>query len=143
MLHVSVRENAGKYQGIFPCTCGGTSILLSESHDTFHCLMISRYISLSKIILNVIVVTEPAPGEQGDVGSFILKRLDDADTDPSAPPHDSVHGFVYEGAGSTAGSLSSLDSAGGESEQDYNFLNDWGPRFNKLANMYGNEPADE
>ena len=77
------------------------------------------------------------------MGSFILKRLDDADGDPTAPPHDSVHAFMYEGAGSNAGSLSSLDSVGAESEDDYNFLSDWGPRFNKLAHMYGNDQDDE
>ena len=89
------------------------------------------------------LISEPAPGEHGDVGSFILKRLDDADGDPTAAPHDSVHAFAYEGGGSTAGSLSSLDSVGAESEDDYNFLNDWGPRFNKLAHMYGNEQGEE
>ena len=82
------------------------------------------------------------PGEQADVGTFILKRLDDANTDPRYGPHDSVHGFAYEGAGSVAGSLSSLESGGGESEQDYNFLDDWGPRFNKLAAMYGDGRED-
>lgn len=31
-----------------------------------------------------------------------------------------------------------------DEQQDYNYLGAWGPRFDKLANMYGNEhhPTD-
>lgn len=41
---------------------------------------------------------------------FILDRLAEADGDPYAPPFDCVRSYAYEGAGSPAGSLSSLDS---------------------------------
>ena len=78
----------------------------------------------------------PKSGQPGDVGNFIRNRLEDADHDPNAPPHDSVREYAYEGAGSDAGSLSSLASTT-EGEQNYDYLNDWGPRFAKLADMYG------
>ncbi len=72
-----------------------------------------------------------------DVGDFINHRLGDADDDPNAPPHDSVREYAYEGGGSDAGSLSSLASESDLGDQNYDYLTDWGPRFNKLADMYG------
>ena len=82
------------------------------------------------------------PGERPDIGDFISSRLGDADNDPNAPPHDSVREFVYEGGGSDAGSLSSLQTGSSDNDQDYDYLNDWGPKFSKLANMYGGEEEE-
>ena len=68
--------------------------------------------------------------------------MDDADNDGGAPPHDNVCEFVYEGGGSDVGSLSSLQTSSGSDEQDYDYLCDWGPKFAKLANMYGGDEED-
>ncbi|KAM8823509.1 LOW QUALITY PROTEIN: cadherin-6-like [Spinachia spinachia] len=84
----------------------------------------------------------PVRDSNGDVRDFIHQRLHDNDGDPTAPPYDSLATYAYEGAGSVAESLSSLESATTEGEQDYNYLSEWGPRFKKLADMYGGEDSD-
>jgi cadherin 18 type 2 len=44
--------------------------------------------------------------------------------------------YAYEGEGSDAGSLSSVDSYVHENENDFDFLQDWGPKFSKLSKIY-------
>ncbi|XP_069778599.1 cadherin-7-like [Narcine bancroftii] len=70
-------------------------------------------------------------------GELIWERMRKADTDPSAPPYDSLQTYAFEGSGSVAESLSSLESIISASDQNYDYLSDWGPRFKKLADMYG------
>uniref|UniRef100_A0A8C5EZ69 Cadherin-7-like n=1 Tax=Gouania willdenowi TaxID=441366 RepID=A0A8C5EZ69_GOUWI len=71
---------------------------------------------------------------------FISDRLQEADVDLAAPPYDSLQTYAFEGNGSLADSLSSLDSLNSSnslgSEQSYDFLGHWGPRFKKLADLY-------
>ncbi|XP_033849436.1 cadherin-18-like isoform X1 [Acipenser ruthenus] len=74
-----------------------------------------------------------------DVHEFIKQRQIEADLDTSVPPYDSLQTYAYEGRGSPPGSISSLDSATTHSEQDYNYLCDWGPEFLKLAELFGEE----
>lgn len=91
-------------------------------------------------------VRHPAPpvthDTNGDVRDFISQRLQDNDGDPTAPPYDSLATYAYEGNGSVAESLSSLESATTEGEQDYNYLSEWGPRFKKLADLYGADDSE-
>ena len=87
-------------------------------------------------------VLPPTRDNNGDVRDFINQRLQDNDSDPTAPPYDSLATYAYEGNGSVAESLSSLESATSEGDQDYNYLSDWGPRFKKLADMYGGDDSD-
>ncbi|XP_072366225.1 cadherin-20-like isoform X1 [Scyliorhinus torazame] len=72
-----------------------------------------------------------------NVNSYILAKLHDANTDPCAPPFDSLQTYAFEGNGSVAESLSSFESATTDSDLNYDYLTDWGPRFKKLADMYG------
>uniref|UniRef100_W5KU62 Cadherin 15, type 1, M-cadherin (myotubule) n=1 Tax=Astyanax mexicanus TaxID=7994 RepID=W5KU62_ASTMX len=79
------------------------------------------------------------PTNPTDIEDFINDGLEVADNDPNAPPYDTALIYDYEGDGSLAGSLSSIASMGSEEDQDYDYLNDWGPRFKKLANMYSSD----
>lgn len=83
-----------------------------------------------------------AARDNGDVRDFINQRVLENDCNPTAPPYDSLATYAYEGAGSVAESLSSLGSASSEADQDYQYLSDWGPRFRKLADLYGAEDGD-
>ncbi|KAH0617994.1 hypothetical protein JD844_016867, partial [Phrynosoma platyrhinos] len=86
--------------------------------------------------------TPPAP-DNTDVRDFINQRLKEHDNDPSAPPYDSLATYAYEGNDSIAESLSSLESGTTEGDQNYDYLKEWGPRFNKLAEMYGGGESDK
>ncbi|XP_067854263.1 cadherin-8-like [Heptranchias perlo] len=77
-----------------------------------------------------------------DVDEFINVRLHDADIDPTAPPYDSIQIYGYEGRGSVAGSLSSLETTSTDSEQNFDYLKEWGPRFKKLGDMYAVGESD-
>lgn len=76
------------------------------------------------------------PADPTDIEDFINDGLEAADNDPNVPPYDTALIYDYEGDGSLAGSLSTLASTNSDGDQDYDYLNDWGPRFKKLANLY-------
>uniref|UniRef100_A0A8C1HT32 Cadherin 8 n=1 Tax=Cyprinus carpio carpio TaxID=630221 RepID=A0A8C1HT32_CYPCA len=78
-----------------------------------------------------------------DVDEFINVRLHEADNDPTAPPYDSIQIYGYEGRGSIAGSLSSLETASSDSDQNYDYLREWGPRFRRLGELYSVGESDK
>ncbi|XP_051918431.1 cadherin-15 [Hippocampus zosterae] len=76
------------------------------------------------------------PADPTDIEDYIGDGLQAADKDPNVPPYDTALIYDYEGEGSLAGSLSSIASGSSDEDQDYDYLNEWGPRFQKLANMF-------
>ncbi|XP_030313479.1 cadherin-8 isoform X2 [Calypte anna] len=85
-----------------------------------------------------------APVPNGvDVDEFINVRLHEADNDPTAPPYDSIQIYGYEGRGSAAGSLSSLESSTSDSDQNFDYLSEWGPRFKRLGDLYSVGESDK
>ncbi|XP_004076995.2 cadherin-5 [Oryzias latipes] len=83
-----------------------------------------------------------APACKGDMAAMIEVKKDEADHDRDGFPYDTLHIYGYEGPESLAGSLSSLESSSSGSNLDYDFLNDWGPRFKALAELYGVDSSD-
>jgi hypothetical protein len=84
-----------------------------------------------------------ASGQHPDIGQFIHDHLERVDQDDQGPPFDDLRNYAYEGCGSIAGSLESLNSCHEDNEQDFDYLNTWGPRFQKLAHMYVQHDSDE
>ncbi|XP_043921673.1 cadherin-12-like [Protopterus annectens] len=91
---------------------------------------------------NLCVPRQRPPVEDNtDIKVFINQRLQEYDADTSAPPYDSLATYAYEGTGSIAQSLSSIDSVTTDADQEYDFLSDWGPKFKMLADMFGGEQS--
>ncbi|KAG7218503.1 hypothetical protein INR49_020362 [Caranx melampygus] len=116
------------------------SILSSACHDGSLLHRADRHPHPS---LYAMVQKAPQPTAcKGDMAAMIEVKKDEADHDRDGFPYDTLHIYGYEGPESLAGSLSSLDSSSTASNLDYDFLNDWGPRFRSLAELYGVDGPD-
>lgn len=78
-----------------------------------------------------------------DISGFLDTKKDTCDRDPNNLPYDDVRHYAYEGDGNSTGSLSSLASCTDEGDLKFNYLSSFGPRFRKLADMYGEDPSDD
>lgn len=75
------------------------------------------------------------PGNYSNIGDFIGDRMKDVDADNLND--DSQTTFDFEGAGSEAGTLSTLASSQGDKDADLEWLENAGDGFGRLADMYG------
>lgn len=79
---------------------------------------------------------DPGDGEEGrDVHVYLQQRLQENQRDAVEPPYDSLATFAYEGEGSMAESLSSIESEQHDSDIGDELLSirDLGPRFHTLT----------
>ncbi|KAI5644880.1 cadherin cytoplasmic region domain-containing protein [Phthorimaea operculella] len=77
-------------------------------------------------------------GAAPDISGFLDDKKEVMDRDPDAlNPFDDVRHYAYEGEGNSTGSLSSLASCTDDGDLKFNYLSTFGPRFRKLADMYG------
>jgi hypothetical protein len=85
--------------------------------------------------------SKQAPDVPADIGSFLDEKKRACDKD--ILPCDDVRHYGYEGDGNSSGSLSSLGSSTDEGDLKFNYLSSFGPRFRKLADMYGDDASEE
>lgn len=76
-----------------------------------------------------------------DVVGLIMKNKETVDDDPACNASDYYLPFEEEGSASLATSLSSLQSSD-TGDQNYDYLQNLGPRFQKLADIYGETDDD-
>lgn len=82
------------------------------------------------------------PNDIPDIGDFLGGKKENCDRDTGAFTVDDVRHYAYEGDGNSDGSLSSLASCTDDGDLNFDYLSNFGPRFRKLADMYGEEPSD-
>ncbi|XP_034557952.1 cadherin-12-like [Notolabrus celidotus] len=82
-------------------------------------------------------------GDAEKIREFIEQRLEESQKGYAAPPYDSLATYAYEGDGSVAGSLSSIEESWViDDTGDFSSLGDWGQPFKTLANIL-DKPSDE
>jgi len=68
------------------------------------------------------------------LGDYIDEKLTEQQIASYA--NDTQLHYRYEGEGSIASDLSSIESTQYQDEHDFRFLYSWGPKFSRLADLY-------
>uniref|UniRef100_A0A673CCH7 Cadherin-12 n=1 Tax=Sphaeramia orbicularis TaxID=375764 RepID=A0A673CCH7_9TELE len=80
-------------------------------------------------------------GDAEMIRDFIEQRLGEGQQGYAAPPYDSLATYAYEGDGSVAGSLSSIEESWViDDSGDFSSLGDWGQPFKTLASILDRPP---
>lgn len=98
--------------------------------------------SLSRYVSQRDAKTYAGHPNSANVHGYMLAKLCQVDTRVDAGSYDSLQAFTYEGEGSVADSLSSLQSDDDDDTHDYDYLDQWGPRFQVLAELYGTNQSN-
>lgn len=81
-------------------------------------------------------------GDAEMIREFIEQRLEESQQGYVAPPYDSLATYAYEGEGSVAGSLSSIEESWViDDTGDFSSLGDWGQQFKTLATILNRQPS--
>ncbi|XP_066493677.1 cadherin-15-like isoform X1 [Tiliqua scincoides] len=78
-----------------------------------------------------------------DFGCYLSGVVRNVDEQHHALPCDSLQVFYTEGECSEASSLSSLGSCGWDEDAMYGDMKDWGPKFEKLSELYSHAEPDD
>lgn len=80
-------------------------------------------------------------GDAEMIREFIEHRLEESQQGYAVPPYDSLATYAYEGDGSMAGSLSSIEESWVIDDLgDFSSLGDWGQPFKTLASILDRQP---
>ncbi|KAK5859419.1 hypothetical protein PBY51_020974 [Eleginops maclovinus] len=76
------------------------------------------------------------------IREFIAQRLEESEQGYAAPPYDSLATYAYEGNGSVAGSLSSIEESWViDDSGEFSSLGDWAQPFKNLASIMDTQPS--
>ncbi|XP_009947990.1 PREDICTED: neural-cadherin-like [Leptosomus discolor] len=87
--------------------------------------------------------TTEASFTSADFGQYLSDVVRGADRHPQAVAQDSLRVFCTEGEGSVASSLSTLSSSGLDEGIVYDDIKEWGPKFEKLSELYSHIDAED
>jgi cadherin 4 type 1 (R-cadherin) len=85
--------------------------------------------------------TDTITNRRPALGDYIDEKLTEQQI--AAYANDTQLHYRYEGEGSIASDLSSLESSHSQDEHDYRFLYSWGPKFSRLADLYAGGMDDD
>ncbi|XP_020323112.1 cadherin-12a isoform X1 [Oncorhynchus kisutch] len=86
--------------------------------------------------------TPTTEGSTNIIRDYIHQRLQENHLGFSALPYDSLATYAYEGDGSVAESLSSIESWTVDGREDFRYLSEWGPSFKTLVGILDKDKAD-
>ncbi|XP_078254534.1 neural-cadherin [Rhinoraja longicauda] len=89
-----------------------------------------------------VIFSEPLQSGVPDFKNYVSQIIWDADHDLRALPEDTVHIYCFEGQGSPTGSLSTVGTVNTDEDLNYDYLSNWGAKFDKLMEFCAQKQTD-